>query len=157
MAKKRSAQGEGGLARLRAWLESWPGFAGLEALEVDYTPQAAGSGGLYPRGAAELGRTADILGAVAVRQRREYKLTFVLPKPPGDGVAAAENAARLLEFQQWVQRQSALGLAPRFGNAAPEKEALRASAGALKQADEGGLAVYTVLLTAEYTMRYEVI
>lgn len=156
MAQGETTQTEqSGLERLRVWLAGCPGYERVREIRVDYTEPAQG-GGLYPRGATELSRSRDILGGVTVRQRLDFKLNFVLPKAPGEDTGATENAEWLLEFQRWVQQQSAAGLAPHFGNTGREAETWTAAGGALQQADEGGLAVYTVTLSTEFTIRYEV-
>lgn len=154
--EKGQAAEQGALERVREWLKSWPGCGKIGEIRADYTDQTTG-GGMYPRGITELGRSRDILGGAAVRQRLDFKLNFVLPKAPGEDLEATENAEWLLEFQQWVQRQSAEGLAPRFGNTGQENEKWTAAGGSLQQADEGGFAVYTAALSTEFTIKYEVI
>ena len=52
------------------------------------------------------------------------------------------------------QLQSAAGLAPQLGNADPMQETLTAGAARLEQANDEGSAVYTVTLTAHYTMKW---
>ena len=50
--------------------------------------------------------------------------------------------------------QSAAGFAPQLGNADPVQETLTAGAARLEQANDEGSAVYTVTLTAHYTMKW---
>ena len=67
---------------------------------------------------------------------------------------SAQTARRLLELQAWVAEQSAAGFAPQLGNADPVQETLTAGAARLEQANDEGSAVYTVTLTAHYTMKW---
>ena len=71
-----------------------------------------------------------------------------------DAELTAQTARRLLELQAWVAEQSAAGLAPQLGNADPVQETLTAGAARLEQANDEGSAVYTVTLTAHYTMKW---
>ena len=61
---------------------------------------------------------------------------------------------RVDDLQAWVAEQSAAGLAPQLGNADPVQETLTAGAARLEQANDEGSAVYTVTLTAHYTMKW---
>ncbi len=81
-------------------------------------------------------------------------LRLNLPFVPGDANLSAQTARRLLELQAWVAEQSAAGFAPRLGNADPVQETLTAGAARLEQANDEGSAVYTVTLTAHYTMKW---
>lgn len=81
-------------------------------------------------------------------------LDFTPAKVPGDANLSAQTARRLLELQAWVAEQSAAGFAPRLGNADPVQETLTAGAARLEQANDEGSAVYTVTLTAHYTMKW---
>lgn len=80
--------------------------------------------------------------------------------PPAAGTGALfpkgveQTARRLLELQAWVAEQSAAGFAPQLGNADPVQETLTAGAARLEQANDEGSAVYTVTLTAHYTMKW---
>ena len=60
-----------------------------------------------------------------------------------------------MDFQEWVQQQSALGLAPIFGDA-PGKERITAQNGVLYEADEEGTATYMVQLSVLFQKNYEV-
>ena len=73
---------------------------------------------------------------------------------PGYSELTAQTARRLLELQAWVAEQSAAGFAPQLGNADPVQETLTAGAARLEQANDEGSAVYTVTLTAHYTMKW---
>ena len=65
------------------------------------------------------------------------------------------NASWLLEFQNWVQRQDALGLAPKFGDD-PKNAHIRAENGKFSNRRQVGSAIYVVTLTADFTKNYEV-
>ena len=106
---------------------------------------------------AWLYRTARNLFVDAVRRtaREAAALPELEPEPetPDPDFAEAE-ARRLLELQAWVAEQSAAGFAPQLGNADPVQETLTAGDARLEQANDEGSAVYTVTLTAHYTMKW---
>ena len=77
-----------------------------------------------------------------------------MEKAPGDDTGAAENAAWVMDLQEWVQRKSVLGLAPRFGSGtAPE--VIRAENGTLYEVDGEGTALYSIQLSVRFEVRYE--
>jgi len=102
---------------------------------------------LFPLGLEVLERRCDLLGQVRLRCRQKFALDRAVC--PGQ-----EQAAWLLEFQRWVAEQSALGLAPRFGDD-PAAEHIRAEKGRLKEVSAAGTAVYEVILTAEFVRKFE--
>lgn len=136
------------LEKLRKWLLTYPNWSESGLLYVDYTDAVPGLG-LYPAGLEELGRQEDVLGNVTVKCRYHFALYRVTAAQEDK----TEDAAWLLEFQQWVQQQSALGLAPQFGDV-PGTERLRAQKGKLKEASQAGTATYVVTLTADFTKIY---
>lgn len=121
---------------------------------VDALPPAAGTGALFPKGVEQTDRWQNLLGQVTARQKMQLVLRLNLPFVPGDANLSAQTARRLLELQAWVAEQSAAGLAPQLGNADPVQETLTAGAARLEQANDEGSAVYTVTLTAHYTMKW---
>ncbi len=135
------------LERLKAWLRSYPHW-GEAQLYVDYLDAVPENAGLYPRGLQEVKRTEDVLGNVTVACRYQFRLY----RMTGEG---QDNAQWLLSFQQWVQQQSAMGLAPRFGDV-PAKEQMRAEQGALQEVSQAGTGVYSVILIADFMKVYEV-
>ena len=142
------------LEKIREWLRSYPGFDILSAFQVDYTSEVPGCGGLFPAGLVELSRRRDILGNVTVENQYNFAIYCLLEKAPGDDTGAAENAAWVMGLQEWVQRQSVLGLAPRFGSGtAPE--VIRAENGTLYEVDGEGTALYSVQLSIRFEKRFE--
>ena len=142
------------LEKIRDWLGSYPGFDILSAFQVDYTSEVPGCGGLFPAGLVELNRRRDILGNVTVENQYNFAIYYLLEKVPGDDIGAAKNAAWVMDFQEWVQKQSIQGLAPRFGNSAA-RETLRAENGTLYEVGEAGTALYSVQLSVRFEMKYE--
>lgn len=145
------------LEKIRQWLGSYPGFDILSAFQVDYTSQVPGCGGLFPSGLVELNRRRDILGGVTVENQYNFAIYYLLEKAPGDDAGAADNAAWVMDFQRWVQRESVLGRVPRFGNTAA-RETARAENGTLYEVvGEGkeGTALYSVQLSVRFEVRYE--
>lgn len=141
------------LKKLRDWLQKYPGFDILSTFQVDYTSEVPGCGGLFPDGLVELARRRDILGNVTVENQYNFAIYYLLEKAPGDDAGAVENAAWVMDFQEWVQQQSIQGLAPRFGSgAAPE--VIRAENGTLYEVDGEGTALYSVQLSVWFEVRY---
>ena len=131
------------LEKVRQWAFSYPKWSAGEALYIDYTDAAPANSGLYPAGLEEVSRHTDILGTVTVRCRYRFSLYRVVAAQD-DGI---DNAQWLMDFQQWVQQQSAAGLTPKFGDA-PEQEWIRAEKGKLQQVSQAGTGTYAVTLTA---------
>lgn len=116
-------------------------------LYVDYTDARPGNMGLFSGGMEELERKTDILGNVTIRNRCSFTLRRVCAGQQSNEA----DAQWLLEFQNWIQRQSIQGLAPVFG----ENTRWRAEKGRLRDASQTGTGVYTVNLTVEYTKNME--
>lgn len=112
------------------------------ALHIDALPAQPENAGVYPVGVEVLERTEDLLGNVRLHCRQRFELLRSVI--PGE-----DNARWMTGFQQWVLQQSALGLAPRFGDD-PAAEHIRAEKGRLKEITAAGTAVYTVTVTADY-------
>lgn len=117
-------------------------------------PRRGGTGALFPKVVEQTDRWQNLLGQVTARQKMQLVLRLNLPFVPGDANLSAQTARRLLELQAWVAEQSAAGFAPQLGNADPVQETLTAGAARLEQANDEGGAVYTVTLTAHYTMKW---
>ena len=131
------------LEKMQQWLQTYPGWE--DTLQVDITEPVPGNAGLFCDGLEERSQQADVLGnrQIACRYR------FTLYKR----VSREHDAAHwLLDFQSWVQRHSALGLTPRFGDV-PYLEQMTAQKGTLKDRDQ--TALYTVTLIADCTRIYE--
>lgn len=142
------------LDKVREWVSSYPDFDILGSFQVDYTDQVPANGGIFPSGLVEVERREDLLGNVAVTNQYNFGVYCVLEKPPGDDVGAAINADWVMGFQEWVQEQSILGSAPKFGNT-EEKDVIRAQNGVLYDTDEG-VATYMVQLSVQFKKRFEV-
>jgi len=127
--------------KLRSWLMTYPKWMD-GTFYTDYLDGVPGSAGLYPKGVETLSRQEDLMGNVTVQNRSRFVLRLVR-KSQGD------NAQWLLDLQNWVQRQSESGLAPRFGDD-PLFEQLRAEKGCLHSLSQSGVATYEVTLTAQY-------
>ena len=132
------------MEEVKNWLMSFPGWGEL-ALHLDSLPAQPGNAGLFPKGDTLLERKKDLLGGVRCRYARQFLLLIT---------ACDCKEPWLLQLQDWVQRQSALGLAPVFGDE-PEQEYIRGEKGALKERTAAGSAVYTVTLTAEFVKKFE--
>ena len=133
------------LEKMQQWLQTYPGWE--DSLQMDITEPTPGNAGLFCEGLEERARQADILGNLQITCRYRFTLYRRVSREEG-----AKNARWLLDFQNWVQRQSALGLTPRFGDI-PHLERMEAQKGMLKDRVQTGL--YGVTLTAEFTRIYE--
>ena len=143
------------LEKLRVWLQAYPGASALADMQVDYTDSVPGMFGVFPSGLMEISRMTDIIGNTTVRNQYNFALRVVFAKAPGDDIGASANAEWLMEFQRWVQVQSATRKAPTFGNTDTESETMSAQNGMLVDADDEGLATYLVQLTATFKTYYE--
>lgn len=139
------------LGMMRDFVESYPKWDQGCLMYIDYLEDAPGISGLYPVGREEVARRGDVLGNVYV----DCKLRFGLYRVTHSDEDSGKYAAWLLEFQEWVERQSALGLTPKFGDV-PLRERIRAEKGRLTRDRGGRTGLYVVELTAEFTKIYEV-
>lgn len=142
------------LVTLREWLKTYPDFDILDNFNVDYTDKLPGSAGVFPDGIVEIKRSRDIMGNVTVTNQCNFGLYCVFEKAPGDDVGASVNADWVADFQQWVQEQSVMRLAPTFGDDL-NKEKITAQNGVLYAADEEGTAVYMVRLSIQFVKKYK--
>lgn len=144
------------LEKLKAWIATYPKFNILGTFQCDYTDQIPGGGGIYPSGLVEIRRREDVLGNVTVENQYNFGLYYVLEKAPGDDPGATFNAEWLMDFQGWVQEQSARRLAPVFGHE-PHTERITAQNGVLYADDEEGTATYMVQLSVKFKKKYSAI
>jgi len=136
------------LEKLKEWISTYPFPEDFREYRIDFTDATSPDGGLFPSGLVELSRRRDILGHVTVRNQYNFSLYWVLYSPKDQTIATA-NAEWLMDFQAWVQAQSAAGLAPTFGDV-PRRETMTASNGTLFESSEEGTAMYMVQLSAQF-------
>lgn len=136
------------LRKIQNWLKTYPQWT--DELRVDYTNAMSGNAGVFPQGIQELSRRQDVVGNVTVTNR----LSFTILRVTGGQQNKEEQAAWLIDFQNWVQQQSVSGNAPTFGDV-PAKEKLWAEQGKLKSTSQTGTARYTVRLITEFTKIYK--
>ena len=143
------------LEKIRDWIATYPGYNILADFQVDYTDQmAANSGGIFPSGLVEVGRTTDITGTVTVVNQYNFALYYTFYKAPGDAEGAAITADWLMDFQEWAQSQSIAGKAPVFGDR-PRDERIIAQNGTLYEPDAEGTALYAVQLSVQFMKIFE--
>lgn len=142
------------LEKVRTWIAAYPDFDILGEFRVDYTDQAPGNGGIFPSGIVEVERRRDIMGSVSVTNQYNFGIYCVLEKAPGDDIGASVNADWIMGFQEWVQEQSVLGLAPMFGDE-PRHEKITAQNGVLYEANDEGTATYMVQLSAQFRKNFK--
>ena len=141
------------LEKMKDWLSTYPKFDILGNFQCDYTDQIPGGGGIYPSGLVEIKRREDVLGNVTVENQYNFGLYYVFEKAPGDDLGATLNAEWIMDFQNWVQEQSARHLAPAFG-IEPGAERITAQNGVLYAADNEGTATYMVQLAVKFKKFY---
>lgn len=137
------------IEKMTQWLRTFPLWQ-EEALYVDRTPPQTGNSGLYPTGVEELSRQEDIMGNVTVQNRMQ----FTLYRVTSDGADNTRQAQWLLALQQWLQSQSAAGLAPAFGDI-PHRERIRGEKGKRKTTTQAGTGTYLLTITVDYTKIYK--
>ena len=142
------------LEKIRAFVRSYPRADILQDFRVDFTDQIPANGGIFPSGLVEVKREADILGDVTVTNQYNFGLYYVFEKAPKDDVSASANADWLMDFQEWVQEQSARGKAPVFGDV-PRLERITAQNGEMYTSQDEGLAVYAVQLTVLFVKEFQ--
>ena len=130
------------LQEIKKWLLSFPGWQGIP-IYVEYTHAQPENLGLFSGGLQELERKTDILGNVTVKNQWQFTLRWVC----AGQLSNQEQSQVLQQFQQWVQRQSVLGLAPIPG----QDTRWYAGKGKLESGSQTGTGVYAVGLTVEYT------
>ena len=144
------------LEKVRAWLRSFPDFDILTEFQVDYLDHAVpNNGGIFPAGLVEVERRSDIVGNITVVNQYNFGIYSAFCKAVGDDVGATVNADWVMGFQEWVQEQSILGLAPSFGDE-PQGERITAQNGVLYEASDEGTATYMVQLSVQFKKKYEV-
>ena len=141
------------LRKMRDFVASYPDADILAGLVVDYTDRVPDNAGIFPAGLVEVARERDLLGNVTVTNQYNFALYAVLAKAPGDDAGATFNAEWLMGFQEWVQTQSALGLAPTFGDR-PRWESMQAQNGQLYSAEDEGTALYVMQITVQFIKEY---
>ena len=128
---------------LKNWLKTFPGWPDAPFLTDTTVPDSLGA---FPRGLEVVQQQRDILGGC----RQVCRLTLELGRVCPQDEAAAQW---LMELQSWVLEQSALGLAPRFGDE-PARERIVAEKAGLKDRTVPGTGIYTVKLTAQFVKHY---
>lgn len=126
------------LEKLQAWLSGYPHWDDCPANIC-----------VLPKGLEEISRQEDVLGNRFVGCRYYVTLFWEMAGQRDEG----ENAARLLAFQNWVQEQSAAGLAPKFGDV-PARERMGTEKGGYTPGTQ--IVTYTVTLVADFMKVYEV-
>lgn len=142
------------LETMRRFVASYPGADILSGLAIDYADRVPDCASLFPSGLVEVRRRTDLLGNVTAENQYNFVLYTVLGKSPGDDAAATQNAEWQMGFQEWVQEQSARGLAPAFGDE-PRAERIVAQNGEIYAADDEGTAVYAIRISVSFTRHYE--
>lgn len=137
------------LEKLKTWLATYPGWEDDKPFFVDYSTPKPGCVGLFPQGLELLSLRRDITGG----QKAACRYRFYLYRASALEENQEENARWVLDFQNWVEAQSAGGLAPRFGDL-PQEERLRAEGGSLQKTGKLGSGLYALTLTAEFTRIY---
>ncbi len=140
---------------VRGWISTFPDYDIFSKFCFDYTDHIPANGGIFPAGMVEVSRRTDICGNVTVENQLNFGIYTVFEKAPDDDEGAKINAEWVMKFQEWVQGQSANGLAPAFGDV-PCKVVIKAENGVLYEAQDEGTATYMVQLSINYIKKFEV-
>lgn len=144
------------LDKIRSWLLTYPNIGKIQGLNVDYYSEKPDNSSIAPSGLVEINRTEDILGNITVQNQYNFSLYFAMAKAMGDDMGATQNADWLIGFQEWVQEQSILRKVSVFGDD-PKNEIIRAQNGTNDGiSQDGTTGLYTVLLSINFTKKYEV-
>ncbi len=143
------------LETVRGWISTFPEHDILSTYQIDYTDRIPANGGIFPAGLVEISRKKDIFGNTTVENQLNFGIYTVFEKAPEDDEGAKINAEWIMKFQEWVQKQSVLGLAPVFGDR-PDQVTIKAENGVLYEAQDEGTATYMVQLSINYIKKYEV-
>lgn len=143
------------LETVKEWISKFSEYDILSVFRFDYTDQIPANGGIFPAGLVEVSRGKDIVGNVTVENQLNFGIYTVFEKAPEDDEGAKVNAEWVMKFQEWVQEQSVLGLAPVFGDV-PSKVTIKAENGVLYEAQDEGTATYMVQLSINYIKKHEV-
>ena len=143
------------LEKIIAWVATYPNFDVLGQFRVDYTDQIPSNGAIFPSGLMEISRTSDIVGNAKVVNQYNFGVYCVFAKPEDDDIQSKINADWVMDFQEWVQEQSARRLAPVFGDV-PQAENIKAQNGMLYSVEGEGTATYMVQLSVQFNKIYEV-
>ena len=126
------------LEKLQVWLSNYPHWDAYPANIC-----------ILPKAMEETSRRVDVMGNTLVGCRYYVTLFWEI----AEQCDQAEKACRLLDFQNWVQEQVTLGLAPKFGDM-PTRESIRTEKGGLTAGTQ--ITTYTVTLVADFMKVYEV-
>lgn len=136
---------------VKDWISTYPGYATLEDMQVDFFDPIPNNGSIAPSGMMEISRTEYIGGIVEVQNQYNFALYFVFYKPPDENEQAQTNADWVLDFQEWVQEQDIKKKVPTFGR---QTISVLAQNGMLYAADGEGTGIYTVQLTINYKKEF---
>ena len=136
------------LEKMQNWLKTYPGWDPSWEIHLDCTDGNSRNPGLFSRGLEVKNRKTDLIGNVTVYCL--YRFQLLLTEPDRE-----QAAKKILDFQNWVGEQSAMGLTPAFGDD-PAGETMTAEKGRLAQMRRPGTSFYQVGLTARFTKHYEV-
>lgn len=142
------------LEKMVNWIKTYPGYDILGDFKIDYADHVPNVGSLAPSGLVEIERHPDIFGNVTVENQYNFGLYCVFLKAPGDDTGAAVNADWIMDFQEWAQEQSVIGVAPVFGDV-PRDERITAQNGVLYAATDEGVATYMVQLSVRFVKEFK--
>ena len=129
------------------WLKTCPQLQDLQAAYTDGTP---GSCGLFSKGEQEISRQYDVTGGVTLKLRWDLEVQYVALRLQGQ----PDNAQWILDVTRWIREQSLLGKAPRLGDD-PRQEYIRVGPGKMQTVRQGGTALYSLSIQAEYVKKKE--
>ena len=127
---------------LKTWLSTWPGWGDTQLTmgQLQLLPNRAG---LFLMDRQQKSWQKDLQGNVECLLRLGFRLLL-----------CGDWSQRLPQLQNWIEEQSARGLAPVFG-CRPHRERILQGQGRLEKIPLPGLPLYRLDLWVEFTKYWE--
>lgn len=132
------------------WLRTWPGFPGDQPFMLEKTLGNQESWGLFPMGTQILSAQEDVLGNRREKVRQTYVLRHIV------SISESDRTCLLTDLEQWIQQQNGKRCIPTMGQVR-SADFIKGEKAHRSQLRSQAMAVYEMILTAEYENYYEVI
>lgn len=140
------------IQKLRDFIASYPKIDRFGEAHIDWTDAEAGNYGIMPTGESVIRRVSDVTGFMTVY--KQYNISLYAMEFTIDDIVRLETSGWLEEFTEWIEEQSALGLAPTLGDN-PTDEYMTAQNGMLFElSDNGRTGRYQIQIQSFYEKHY---
>lgn len=138
---------------LRDFIASYPNIDRFGEAHIDWSDAEAGNYGIMPTGESVIRREEDILGNTVLY--KQYNLSLYAVNFTVNDIIRLETTGWLEDFTEWIEKQSALGLAPKLGDN-PDEEYITAQNGMLFEMSENGrTGRYQIQIQCYYEKHYD--